>query len=161
MIARYSSSGVVIWFAILVIGYYAAGYGVRAEQEESLAVVIHGQDRMHRFVVEVARTPEEQARGLMFRHELDDHQGMLFPFEEERRTSFWMKNTYIPLDILFIDQQGRIVTLIENALPESLAPIASRLPVIAVLEIKGGSAGKLGIREGDKVTWDGVSVPDV
>lgn len=103
------------------------------------------------FRVELARTPEELARGLMFRRELPDRQGMLFDFLTEQHVGFWMRNTLIPLDMLFIGKDGVIRHLHENAVPLSEETIASRYPVRAVLEINGGLVRRLGIRPGDRV----------
>lgn len=103
------------------------------------------------FAVEVARTSEEHAIGLMFRHELADEAGMLFLFPAPRRASFWMRNTYIPLDLIFIGPDGRIESIQPNATPHSLKPIQSKGSVIAVLEIAGGLSERLGLTKGDRV----------
>jgi uncharacterized membrane protein (UPF0127 family) len=104
------------------------------------------------FGVEMAVTPEEQAKGLMFRRELPEKQGMLFDFRREQPTSFWMKNTYIPLDMIFIRADGRILRIAENTVPLSEALVPSGGPVRAVLEVIAGTAKKLGIAPGDRVT---------
>jgi uncharacterized protein len=114
--------------------------------------IVSGQ-RTHRFTVEVARTPQEQARGLMFRQSLGPAEGMIFPFAPPRPASFWMKNTLIPLDMLFIRADGSIARIAANTVPHSLDPVGVAEPVAAVLEIAGGRAAELGIREGDKVSW--------
>ena len=106
---------------------------------------------VHIFGVEMAVTPEEQAKGLMFRRELAEKQGMLFDFHREQPTSFWMKNTYIPLDMIFIRADGRILRIAENTVPLSEALVPSGGPVRAVLEVIGGTAKKLGIAAGDRV----------
>ncbi|HJS12361.1 DUF192 domain-containing protein [Sphingopyxis sp.] len=107
----------------------------------------------HKFNVEVARTKEEQARGLMFRTSLPEGGGMIFPFEKPRIASFWMKNTLIPLDMIFIRADGSIDRIAENTIPESLEPVVSGGEVSAVLELAGGTAAKLGIDETAKITW--------
>ncbi|MET0270724.1 MAG: DUF192 domain-containing protein [Sphingomonas sp.] len=107
------------------------------------------------FRVEVARTASEQARGLMFRERLDPDGGMIFPFKPPRPASFWMRNTIIPLDLLFVRADGVIGRIAANAVPYSLATIESGEPVAAVLEIAGGRAAALGIRSGDRVSWGG------
>lgn len=109
----------------------------------------------HRFVVEVARTPAEQQRGLMFRNQLGRDRGMIFPFDPPREASFWMKDTLIPLDIIFIRADGTIGSIAAMTRPHSLAPVRSGEPVAAVLEIAGGRAAELGIRPGDRVRWPG------
>ena len=98
--------------------------------------------------VELAIDPDEMARGLMFRDHIAAGWGMLFIYPSSGRHSFWMKNTYIPLDLIFVAPDGRIVNIIENARPLSLAPLASTAPVTAVLEVAGGTAARLGIRPG-------------
>ena len=105
----------------------------------------------HRFIVEIASTPEEQARGLMFRESLAPDRGMLFPLGETRPASFWMKNTLIPLDIIFIRSDGRIENIAAETVPLSLEPVSSTAPVAAVLEIAGGRSAELGIEAGDMV----------
>ena len=103
------------------------------------------------FEVELATTPAQRSRGLMERGDLAPHAGMLFVFETPREASFWMKNTLIPLDLLFIDATGRIVRIAANATPLSEAPIPSGEPVKGVLEIAGGRAAEAGIAVGDRV----------
>jgi hypothetical protein len=106
---------------------------------------------VHVFAVEMASTPEEQAKGLMFRRHMPEGQGMLFDFHREQPTSFWMKNTYIPLDMIFIRGDGRILRIAENTVPLSEALVTSGGPVRAVLEVNAGTARKLGIAPGDRV----------
>jgi uncharacterized membrane protein (UPF0127 family) len=106
---------------------------------------------VHVFAVELAVTPEQQAKGLMFRRELPEGQGMLFDFQKEQQASFWMKNTYIPLDMIFIRADGRVLRVAENTVPLSEAMISSGGPVRAVLEVIAGTAKKLGIAAGDRV----------
>ena len=105
------------------------------------------------FTVELAETPEQQERGLMFRTELADDKGMLFPFPRERVASFWMKNTVIPLDLIFVRRDGTIESIAADAVPYDTSPRASGAPVIAVLELRGGLAAAKGIEPGDKVVW--------
>jgi len=106
------------------------------------------------FAVELALTPAQQAQGLMFRESMADNAGMLFVNPTERPVSFWMMNTLIPLDMLFIDRTGRIVRIHENAVPHDTTPIPSGQPVLAILEINGGLSRRLGIRPGDRVVHD-------
>ena len=107
-----------------------------------------------RFSVEVARSAEEQARGLMFRTSLPPNGGMLFPLNPPREASFWMKNTVIPLDMIFIRQDGTIARIAAETVPYSLEFESSGEPVAAVLELAGGRAAALGIAEDDKVSWN-------
>lgn len=105
----------------------------------------------HAFDVELALTPAAQARGLMYRDSLPENGGMLFVFNRPVIRSFWMKNTYIPLDMLFIDSDGRIVNIHHNAIPHDLTSISSEQPALAVLELAGGTAERLGISAGDVI----------
>ena len=103
------------------------------------------------FTVEIADTDELRSRGLMFRQRLPEDRGMLFDFGQPRPVSMWMKNTYIPLDMLFIRPDGTIAYIAENTVPRSLDTIGITEPVLAVLELAGGVSRKHGIRAGDKV----------
>ncbi len=109
--------------------------------------------KAHAFRVEVARTGEEQQKGLMGRTTLPKDGGMLFPFAAPKIATFWMKNTLIPLDMIFIRKDGSIDRIAENTVPESLAPVASGGEVVAVLELAGGTAAALGIDESATVSW--------
>ncbi|QZP08357.1 DUF192 domain-containing protein [Caenibius sp. WL] len=114
--------------------------------------VSHG-GKAHHFRVELARTGAEQAKGLMFRTAMGADEGMLFPFDPPRDASFWMKNTVIPLDIIFIGTDGRVLNINANAEPYSLEPRSSAGMVKAVLELNGGRAAALGIGPGAQVKW--------
>jgi len=105
------------------------------------------------FMVEVVREEAERNRGLMFRHSLADDGGMLFGYDPPQQIAFWMKNTFIPLDILFIDATGRVITIAQNTTPLSLEHIPSNGTVRGVLEVKGGTTAKLGIQVG--ASWRG------
>ena len=109
---------------------------------------------IRKFRVEVARTVTEQARGLMFRESLPDDGGMIFPMNPARNASFWMKNTVIPLDMIFIRADGSIARIAAETVPYSLEPVDSGEPVAAVLELAGGKAAALGIAEDDVVSWE-------
>jgi uncharacterized membrane protein (UPF0127 family) len=122
---------------------------LRAAEMQKLEIVTANGG--YSFSVEVATSREEQDKGLMFRRELPDGQGMLFDFTTEQEVSFWMENTYISLDIIFINGDGRIRRIAENAEPLSRASIRSDGPVRAVLEVIAGTARKLGIKQGDRV----------
>ena len=124
--------------------------------ESGLLVIplrIMSRGRAHAFRVEVARDTAEQARGLMFRKAMGANEGMIFPMEPARDASFWMRNTVIPLDIVFIGPDGRILNIRANAVPYSEAPLDSAGKVKAVLELNGGRSAELGIAPGDTVTW--------
>lgn len=105
----------------------------------------------HDFTVELALTPEQQARGLMFRESLAEDAGMLFLYPSDRTITMWMRNTLISLDMLFLDRRGRILRIAERTTPLSDATISSGRPARAVLELPAGSARRLGIRPGDRV----------
>jgi uncharacterized protein len=120
---------------------------------QQVPLTITSGTRVHRFTVEVAATPQEQAYGLMNRSELAPDHGMIFPFDPPRDAAFWMKNTLIPLDMVFVRADGSIANIAANTVPLSLEPVPSDGPVKAVLEIAGGRAAELGIKPGDKVAW--------
>lgn len=124
-----------------------------AQSAATIPVTIAMGGESHRFAVEVARTDEEQKQGLKFRTSLPVDGGMIFPFEKPRIASFWMQDTLIPLDMLFIRADGSLDRIAENTIPGSLEPVASGGEVSAVLELAGGTAAKLGIDETAKVTW--------
>jgi uncharacterized membrane protein (UPF0127 family) len=125
----------------------------------TLPVVITTAKGARRFDVEVAVTPQEQEKGLMFRKELAADGGMLFPMDPPRTASFWMKDTLIPLDMLFIHTDGTIAFLQAQVQPYSRIPVSAGVPVAAVLELRGGRAEELGIAQGDHVAWGGCTVP--
>ena len=104
-----------------------------------------------KFSVEVMRTDADRARGLMFRRSMPADRGMLFDFKREEPVMMWMKNTYIPLDMLFMDRSGKIVSIAENAEPLSERTIPSGPPAFAVLEVNAGTAARLGIKPGDRI----------
>ncbi|HZT52195.1 MAG TPA: DUF192 domain-containing protein [Stellaceae bacterium] len=103
------------------------------------------------FSIELALTPEQQEQGLMYRKALAPDAGMLFVFPETQTATFWMKNTLIPLDMLFIAADGHIADIHERAVPLAETLIASKVPVRAVLELNGGTVARLGIKDGDLV----------
>jgi uncharacterized membrane protein (UPF0127 family) len=107
----------------------------------------------HSFDIWVAETPRQQQQGLMFVRDLPADRGMLFVAKEPRVFDMWMKNTYIPLDMVFIGADGRISSIAANTTPHSLSIVSSKVPVGAIVELKGGEAGRLALHTGDKVTW--------
>jgi uncharacterized protein len=109
--------------------------------------------RTHHFDVWVADTPARAEQGLMFVSDLPENQGMVFPLSPPRIERMWMKNTYIELDMLFVDPHGRIAKIISNARPLSLDTLGSDEAVSAVVELKGGAAARLSLGVGDLVTW--------
>lgn len=148
----------------------AADAGARTTQEgtaqESIASAVHPvsglpiapvtvtsgtQKRVFRS--EVARTAPEQAKGLMFRTALGDDEAMIFLRNPPDRAAFWMRNTVIPLDIVFIGLDHRIMNIAANAVPYDETPLPAAGPTLAVFEINGGLAARLGIKPGDRVDW--------
>lgn len=131
---------------------YAHAQGQEPEvkfERSSLVVVAGGRDI--KFDVDLALNDTQRSRGLMYRKQLGAYEGMLFDFYQEMPVSFWMKNTLIPLDMIFIAADGTVKHVHANAVPLSTDTVPSRYPVRAVLEINGGSAALLGIKPGDKV----------
>jgi uncharacterized membrane protein (UPF0127 family) len=117
-------------------------------------LVIETRDgRAHRYRIEVAETPAQQERGMMFRTEMAGDTGMIFPMRPPRPAAFWMRNTFVSLDIIFIGADGRVRNIAERTTPLSEAMIPSAGPVAAVLELKAGEAGRIGLRPGDRVRW--------
>jgi uncharacterized protein len=147
-----SARSLRLCFVLLIA---AIGSARAAEQAE--VSIATGEGRTHVFAVEVVSTPQEMAMGLMFRTELAPDAGMLFLYPTPRETSFWMQNTYLPLDMLFIDEDGVIRHIAERTIPRSTTPIPSNGPVSAVLEINGGTSDRLGIAIGDRVSWPAIT----
>lgn len=123
---------------------------VNASVKSELSIITSNGSR-HNFLVEVARTEEEKKIGLMFRKTLAKNAGMLFLYKREALRLMWMKNTFIPLDILFIDKKGVIKRVVKRTVPHSLATISSRQSVLAVLELRGGITSSLDIKKGDRI----------
>lgn len=124
-----------------------AGLNAKATGFERSRLLVDGKV----FNVELAVTPNERSRGLMFRTEMSDYGGMLFDFGRASDISMWMKNTFISLDMLFIDRNGVIVGIEKRTVPKSEAIIPAPKPVRFVLELNGGSADRLGFEVGEKV----------
>lgn len=121
---------------------------------KSVPLTIRGQNgQVHRYKVEVAALPAQQEVGMMFRRTIPMGTGMLFPVSPAEPKAFWMRNTLIPLDIIFIAPEGRIERIAANAVPLTEVRIPSRGPVMAVLELAGGEAARAGLKVGDRVEW--------
>jgi uncharacterized membrane protein (UPF0127 family) len=108
-------------------------------------------DKTHVFQVEVADTPAKSELGLMYRKEMAKDHGMIFDFGPPKETTMWMKNTFIPLDMVFFDTDGTVLTIVESARPQSLRLIDPGMPVRGVIELDAGVVKELGIKPGDKV----------
>ena len=138
--------------SLLAAGLILPGIPALAQGDATRLTIVTRAGVRHPFQLEIANTPETRSRGLMFRRELAPDRGMLFEFgQRETDVSMWMKNTYIPLDMLFIRANGLIHHIAENTTPLSEATISSNGPVKGVLEVIGGTARRLGIAAGDRV----------
>jgi uncharacterized protein len=135
--------------ALALFGLLVAVGPVRPADRQT--VEIASKNGVHAFSVEIAENDADRAKGLMYRKELPEGKGMLFDFKRDQEVSFWMQNTYIPLDMLFIRGDGTILRIAENTEPLSTRMIPSGGPVRAVLEVIGGTARKFGIAPGDRV----------
>ena len=120
---------------------------------EVIPLTVTHAGKAHAFRVEVARSAAEQAKGLMFRDRMGADEGMLFPRTPPDVPSFWMHNTVIPLDIIFVGSDRRILNIAANAVPYDETPLPAHGVSIAVLELNGGRAAQLGIGPGDRVDW--------
>lgn len=149
------------WFAALTVVMMALaglpGAGTAFAETRAMMLPVHPEPLVvetaegeREFTIEIADDDRERSAGLMFREEMDDTHGMLFVFEQTRRVSFWMKNTPMPLDLVFIDDEGRVVAIMQGE-PYSTASIGPDAPVRFVLELKAGTAQKAGIADGDRL----------
>jgi len=152
-IARRMASFLVFWIALF---FYESPAGFA---EDALSPPRSGLEKLeivtasgtYEFSVEVMRSEPQRERGLMFRRYLPQDRGMLFDFGVERPVLMWMKNTYLPLDMIFIGRSGKVVGLAENAEPLSEKIIPSGAPAYGVLEVNAGTAARLGLKIGDSV----------
>jgi len=157
MAKRRHSVRAALGAALAVLSGYGAAAGMAAEagaepaarSTEQLEIVTAGG--VLAFDVEIADTPARQALGLMYRTDLPDRYGMLFPYPAPREITMWMRNTYIPLDMVFIRANGSVHRIAEMTEPHSEEIVASKGAVTAVLEIAGGTARALGLKAGDIV----------
>jgi len=147
-IRRRTGSALVALFLWLV-PVFAAAADITFEMAPLQIISTGG--KVHTFTVELAVDSDQRSQGLMNRRHMARDRGMLFDFGVTRRVMMWMKNTYLPLDMLFIAKDGKIETIRENAVPQSEAIIDSRVPVAFVLELNGGTVNRLGIAPGDIV----------
>lgn len=145
-----------VFLATILSAQSYAPKDLDAAFDQDTLVIRASEHACHRFDIWIARTRAQQTRGLMFVRELPKHAGMLFVYAEPGPRSMWMKNTYVPLDIAFIREDGVISSLIENAEPLSLRSLSSIEPVTYVLELGGGVTESLGIRGGDSIDWPGL-----
>jgi uncharacterized membrane protein (UPF0127 family) len=142
---------VLRWTTFVLLGFLLATGPVRPAELPTLEIA--SKTGVHVFAVEIADTEVQRQKGLMYRKKLPEGQGMLFDFHREQEVAMWMQNTYIPLDMFFIQGDGRILRIAENTEPLSTRIIPSGGPVRAVLEVIGGTARKFGIAAGDQVAY--------
>lgn len=142
---------VLVWPDGTAPSGWAQSVGTRPQFLPTSPLVIETDNGRHEFEVEVAATRRERATGLMYRQDMADNHGMLFDYPTPQTVSMWMKNTYIPLDMLFIRANGRIANIVEDTEPRSLDSVHSRGRVMAVLELNAGTVDKLGISPGHLV----------
>lgn len=141
----------LFWVSVWVVLPLAPGGGQVVAKMARDTLWLSTATGEHAIEVEIAATPEDSATGLMFRTELADNAGMLFPSKSPRELSMWMRNTYIPLDMVFIRADGVVHRIEAMTEPHSERVIGSNGPVLAVLELRGGLAAKLGLKSGDRV----------
>lgn len=159
-VRRMSGFSLVLAAAALLAAAFCPAMGLAQSMHiESLShfpratLTIAAGGRVDRFRAWIADTPAREAQGLMFVRDLPGNEGMIFPMTPPKVAKFWMENTYVPLDMLFVASGGRIEKIIANAKPFSQAVLSSGEPVEAVIEIRGGEARKLGITVGSHVSW--------
>jgi uncharacterized protein len=143
------SVGILIIF-IVVFGFFLYLWRVDFDKRKTVEIFDDHNQLVGRFNCEIADTAEKRAKGLMFRKDLPENQGMLFIFSGEKKRSFWMMNTYIPLDIIFADKDYKVIGIIENAKPKSVKPLSVDKPSKYVVEINAGLVKKYGIKLGDE-----------
>jgi uncharacterized membrane protein (UPF0127 family) len=142
---------------IILLAAAAAAQALTFEQGE--LEIEKADGTRHAFIVELAQSPQQWTQGLMYRQSLAPDAGMLFLYQRERSISMWMKNTYIPLDMLFIDKNGVIVDIAERTVPHSTAIVSPAVPASAVLEVNGGTVARLGLSRGDRVIYPAFAAP--
>lgn len=148
---------VVVLLSVVTLPGGNGPSGVFAQRMDNLvtfsreALTIRSGDKTHKFSVELALNSRQHTQGLMFRRRMAPDAGMLFVYRREEPTAMWMKNTFIPLDMLFIARDGTVRRIAERTVPMSETVIPSGGPVVAVLELNAGTASRLGLKPGDKV----------
>lgn len=141
-----------IFAAALTAMWLVAAPAIASDSELRTVTIATSSGQDAAFKVEIAGTPEQRSRGLMFRREMDPDHGMLFDFGTEMMARMWMQNTLISLDMIFIDADGVIANVARDTVPKSTAVIPSSREVRYVLEVNAGTARRFGIKSGDKVT---------
>lgn len=136
---------------VLVIALAFASATAESKTLPTEELVLKTGGGEHKFTVEIADSPSEQAIGLMFRTSMPADRGMLFIYDKQQPVAMWMKNTYISLDMVFITEKGVVHHVVRNTVPQSLKTIESNGKVLAVLELIAGTADRIGLKPGDKV----------
>jgi uncharacterized protein len=139
--------------AVALTGLCRFSLGAELQTFPTSELTIVSESGSHHFKIEVAETPAQMEQGLMFRTSLAPDAGMLFIYPRPTVATMWMRNTMIPLDMLFVDARGRIVNIHQRAVPQSLDVISAAEPVRAVIELNGGTVARLGIEPGDRVLY--------
>jgi uncharacterized membrane protein (UPF0127 family) len=150
-VAAMRAIGVRLWAALALVVLVVVSAGGPACGDGLEALEIATATRPHAFQVEIAKDDASRERGLMDRRYMAPNHGMLFEFDRDAPATFWMKNTYIPLDMIFIARTGVVMRIVASAEPLSERVIPSGGPCAAVLELNGGTAAAIGLRVGDKV----------
>lgn len=145
--------------AFLLFTTVAGAPVAQAQESELEPLVVETSQGRHTFMVELADTDETRSRGLMYRKSLPDGYGMIFDFGRMQETYFWMKNTYVSLDMIFIREDGTVARVAENTTPLSEKVIPSGEPVRFVLEVEAGTAREIGIARGDRIEYPRISRP--
>jgi uncharacterized protein len=144
-------------YAVVLVVAGLVFHDVRAQETFPTSTLsVATKDGVREFSVEVATTPQQHAQGLMFRRKMPADSGMVFVYRQAQPISMWMKNTMIPLDMVFINGSGAITKIVERTIPMSQEIIASGGSVKSVLELNGGTASRLGLKAGDRVSLSGV-----
>ena len=143
---------------LLVVGAFMIPLPLGAQKpvafDRDVLSIETGSGEIFEFKVELAETDEQKSRGLMYRREMGEREGMLFLYRRDQVVTMWMANTFLPLDMLFIEQNGRIARIQAHTVPQSREVVSSRKRVRAVLELNAGTAQKLGISVGDRVLYE-------
>ena len=148
---RYGVVGVLLGLALWALNGFETGASARPHFQNANLTIARADGTKVSFSMEVANSVNEQSYGLMYVKALAEDRGMIFPYNPPHDVAFWMKNTLIPLDMLFVRPDGKIGLIVAEARPLDVLPISSQGAVAAVIEIKGGEAKKAGIAVGDKV----------
>jgi len=165
--SRYDITKILLYCAalavILIVYYHLAHKNVESTENQVERIdfrrdgeaVFHNEDgsQLVRIDIEIAADSQSRSRGLMYRKSMGDREGMLFIFEQPQIVSMWMRNTYIPLDMIFIDADKKIVDIATDTEPLSERQIVGKMPALFVIEVNAGFAERYGLREGQRVSW--------